>query len=288
MFGISGNKTDYFVATADFKDNKVKLWRSGIGDIAVADCELSGKNSAQVAVKTVGKNAEVYIDGARILSAELNGYKGGGLGLNVYNGAFAVNFVSTGERLKKVINVTDGSKLLGENDYTVKDGEVKVANAYLSTLENDREYVFRAVTTLRDYEFKIKTHFAVAQMSALKEDFSKGEEVVLALTDGIELYKIEIDGREVEFSLNSYYATISADALSDFTGGSHTVKAYTSMGRPTVSVNILSPEDFREEEIEIISHTFFYIDMAIFGTAIAAYAAFTVFKKVRKVKRKTA
>lgn len=288
VFGISGNKTDYFVATADFKDNKVKLWRSGIGDIKVADCELSGKNSVQLAVKTTGENAEIYIDGARILSAELNGYKGGGLGLNVYNGAFAVNFVSTGERLKKVINVTDGSRQLSENDYTVKDGEVKVANAYLSTLENDREYVFRAVTTLRDYEFKIKTHFAVAQMSALKEDFSKGEEVVLALTDGIELYKIEIDGREVEFALNSYYATISADALSDFTGGSHTVKAYTSMGRPTVSVNILSPEDFREEEIEIISHTFFYIDMAIFGTAIAAYAAFTVFKKVRKAKRKAA
>lgn len=289
MFGISENKTDYFVATADFKDKKVKIWRSGIGDVAVADCDyLDGKNSAEIAVKTVDNNAEVYIDGAPVLSAGLNGYKGGGLGLNVYNGAFAVNFVSTGERLLKVINITDGSRELGVNDYFVKDGAVKVSDKYLATLENDTEYVFRAVTTVSDYDFKVRTRFAVAEMSALKEEFSKGEALVLALTDGVELYKIEIDGKQVEFSLNSYYATVSADALSAFVGGSHTVKAYTSMGRPTVSVNILSPEDYREEEIEIISHTFFYIDMAIFGTAIVAYAAFASVKKFKKTRGKAA
>lgn len=288
MFGVCGNKTDYFVATADFKDNKVKIWRSGIGDIATADCPLSGKNSVQITVKTVGENAEVFIDGERALSAELKGYNGGGLGLNVYNGAFAVNYVSSGERIIKVVNVTDGSKLLGENDYTVKDGEVKISNKYLATLENNTEYVFRVVTSQSDYEIKATTHFAVAEMSALKEEFSKGEKIVLAVTNGVEIYKIEIDGKEAEFTLNAYQATISADALAGLTGGSHTVKAYTSMGRPTVTVNILSPEDYREEEIEIISHTFFYIDMAIFGTAIVAYAAFAIFKKVRKVKPKAA
>ena len=288
MFGICENKTDYFVATADFKDNKVKIWRSGIGDVATANCLLSGKNSAKITVKTVGENAEVFIDGERVLSAELQGYNGGGLGLNVFNGAFSINSVSAGERIIKVVNVTDGSKPLGENDYFVKDGEVKISNKYLATLENDTEYVFRVITTKNDYEIKAETHFAVAEMSAVKEEFPKGEEIVLALTDGVELYKIEIDGKEVEFTLNAYQATVSAEALAGFTGGNHTVKAYTSMGRPTVTISILSPEDFREEEIEIISHTFFYIDMAIFGTAIVAYAAFAILKKVRKVKLKAA
>lgn len=288
MFGTCENKTDYFVATADFKYNKVKIWRSGIGDVATADCALSGKNSAKITVKTAGENAEVYIDGERALSAELKGYNGGGLGLNVFNGAFFINSVSTGERIIKVVNVTDGSKRLGENDYFVKDSVVGISNKYLATLENDTEYVFRVVTTESDYEIKAKTHFAVAEMSAIKEEYPKGEEIVLAVTDGVELYKIEIDGKEVEFTLNAYQVIVSAEALSGFTGGNHTVKAYTSMGRPTVTINILSPEDYREEEIEIISHTFFYVDMAIFGTAIVAYAAFAIFKKVRKTKRKAA
>ena len=289
MFGISENKTDYFVATADFKDKKVKIWRSGVGDIATANCDyLDGKNSAEIAVKTAGKSAEVYIDGEKVLSAELDGYKGGGLGLNVYNGEFSINFVSTGERIVKVINVTDQSSRLGENDYYLKDGEVKIKNQYLATLENETEYIFRVVTSLREYEIKAETHFAVAEMSAVKEEFPKGEQFVLALTDGIEIYKIEVDGKRVEFTLNGYYATISADELAGFTGGSHTVKAYTSMGRPAVTVSIASPKDFKEEEIEIISHTFFYIDMAIFGTAIVAYVAFAVGKKFIKIKRKAA
>lgn len=288
MFGISGNKTDYFVATADFTDNKVKIWRSGIGDVATADCALSGKSSVRITVKTVGKKAEVYIDGERALAAELNGYNCGGLGLNVYNGAFCVNSVSTGERIIKVVNVTDGSKRLGENDYYVKDGEVKIENKYLATLENDTEYVFRVVTTSSEYDIKAKTRFAVAEMLAEKEEFSKGEELVLALTDGVELYKIEVDGREVEFTRNGHYATVSAVELCNVTGGSHVVKAYTSMGRPAVTVTILSPADFREEEIEIISHTFFYIDMAIFGSAIVAYVVFTVVKKFKKTDNKAA
>ena len=288
MFGICDNKTDYFVATADFKDNKVKVWRSGVGDVATADCNLSLKKSAQLIVKTVGTKAEVYIDGERVLSAVIDGYRGGGLGLNVYNGAFTVNYVSTEESVVKVVNVTDGSKLLGNGDYYVENGKVTISNKYLATLENNTEYVFRVVTSLREYDIKTTTHFAVTEFSSAKEEFSRGDDLTFALTDGVELYKIEVDGKEVAFTRNGYYATVSSDALAGLVGGSHTVKAYTSMGRPTVSITILSPSDFREEEIEIISHTFFYIDMAIFGTAIVAYAAFAIVKKIKKVKVKAA
>lgn len=292
VFGISENKTDYFVATADFKDDKVKLWRSGIGDLATADFELSDRNSAEIKVKIKDGNADIFIDGEKVLSAELDGYNGGGLGLNVYNGAFNVNFVSvadvTGDSLIKVVNVTDNSRELKDGDYYLKDGVIKISDKYLSTLESGREYTFRAVTTDGDYDFRLTTHFATAEMKAFKEEFSKGEEIVLALTDGVEIYRIEIDGKEVEFTLNSYHVTVSADALSDFIGGSHTIKAYTSMGRPTVTVNIQSPEDFKEDEVEIISHTFFYIDMVIFGAAIALYLIFAVVKKIRRTNKKAA
>lgn len=53
-----------------------------------------------------------------------------------------------------------------------------------------------------------------------------------------------------------------------------------------MTISISGPQDYREEEIEIISHTFFYIDIAIFGAAIAAYVAFTVAKKLAKRKKK--
>ena len=106
------------------------------------------------------------------------------------------------------------------------------------------------------------------------------------MSDGAEVSRLEINGEAVEFTLENGVRTVSAEHIRNLVSGEHTIKAYTTKGRPSLTISISGPQDYREEEIEIISHTFFYIDIAIFGAAIAAYVAFTVAKKLAKRKKK--
>ena len=70
-----------------------------------------------------------------MLTCELEEYAGGGVGLNVYNGAMFVNdvhfanaeasenaLVIGSAEVLGAVNVTDGNAILGDGDYTVEDG----------------------------------------------------------------------------------------------------------------------------------------------------------------------
>lgn len=48
LFGISANYYDYFVATADFKQNLLKVWRAGVGDIAIVSYDFAGTRSCNI------------------------------------------------------------------------------------------------------------------------------------------------------------------------------------------------------------------------------------------------
>ena len=185
----------------------------------------------------------------------------------------------------KVVNVTDGSYRLKDADYSVEGGEVKVSETYLKTLEADTEYTFRAVTASADYDFTVKTDFTAVTLAPEKSGFEKGEDVSFKVSGNVTVTRLEINGAEYEFAVNGDVITLSAEAIKNLTGGKHTVKAYTSLGRPTASFDYSGLPDFREEEVQPVSRTFLWVDLAVFGVLIAGYVGFTVFNKMRKNKK---
>lgn len=296
IFGISDNLTDYLVATADLHQNKVKLWKSGVGDLKVADFAFNGNSPFKLTVAVSGGEAKVSVDDRVALIHNLSDYGGGRLGLNVYNAEMDINRVKFNRseenrlyigaaKLLKVINVTDNSYRLSPQDYSVEGGYLTIGADYLKTLEAGAEYAFRAVTETTDYDFTVTADFASASLVSMKDGYLKGDALAFKVTDGVAVERLEINGRQVAFTLDGGIITVSAADITHLTGGEHTVKAYTAKGRPSLTISIAGKEDYREDYIEAISHTFFYIDIAIFAAAIIGYAVFAIVKRCRKKKQ---
>lgn len=110
VFGVSDNLTSYYVATADVKDKKVKIWQAGVGDLAAASYSFGSGKKFKINVVMSGDTANVFIDNDIIaaVTCKIADYSGGKLGLNVFNGEFNINNVK----------FTD----YGENDVTTDDG----------------------------------------------------------------------------------------------------------------------------------------------------------------------
>lgn len=303
VFGASDNLSNYWVATADFKDNKIKLWQAGVGDLKVADCDIGGLSSIKLTVVVNGDVVKIYVnDGATAaLTCQISGYSGGRVGVNVYNAEIVFNRVVfenvlVGENtfnfganeIIKVVNVTDGSYRLQSGDYTVTEGVVCISQSYLATLEPDTTYTFRIVTSLTDFDVTVTTDFAAATLISAKDGYLRGEEISLILTGNTTLYRLELDGKEVNYTVENNTIILSAEETGELTAGTHTLKAYTSNGRPTVGITVSGLADDVWQEVEEISHTFFYIDIAVFAALIAAYLIFTVIKRLRKKKKASA
>lgn len=296
VFGLSGNLTDYWVATADIKDNKVKLWRSGIGDLKSVDYDFNNHASVKLTLTVNGGLAKIFIDGDKTaaLVQSLSGYTGGKIGLNVYNAKMAVNNVVYSNIVKedneisfggytvvKVVNVTDGSYRLQNGDYTFENGKLTVNPAYLSTLESGTEYTFRVFTSLTDFDVTVKTDFAPSTVSAVKNGYSREEALTLSISGGVEVYGLEIDGKPCEFTRNGDIITVAAGNLSNLMTGAHTVKAYTAKGRPQTEFSVVTENDYRNDDIEEVSYTFLYIDLAIFAAAGIGFAVISIILKRR-------
>lgn len=191
---------------------------------------------------------------------------------------------SVGDVLK-VVNVTDGSYRLKTGEYSLENGEVKISETYLKTLEENTEYTFRVVTASADEDFTVTTNFEAVTINAEKEGFTRGEDISFKVSGSVEVTKLEIDGTPYEFSYQGDVITLSSAALNNLTGGTHTAKAYTSLGRPTVSFNFAGLPDYREEEVPEVSHVFLWVDLAVFGVLIVGYLAFSFSKKFIKNKK---
>lgn len=239
-----------------------------------------------------GKTVTAFIDGRLVLSHEIYDYKGGNIGLNVYNAEMNINRVTFekdsafigNDEVIKVVNVTDGSFRLSDEDFTFENGYLNISEKYLSTLEADSEYTFRVVTTQNDLNVTIKTSFVSAEISSQKTEYERGEDLIFTVTDGVEINKLEIDGVSTEFICQDNVITVSVENIKNLVSGEHSVKVYTSKGRPSLKFSLAGLEDYREEEIIPISHVFFYIDIAIFSAAIVAYITVTIVKKCKKRK----
>ncbi len=297
-FGVSDNLTHYFVATADIKDNRVKFWEAGVGDLFTVPYAFESGKSVKLTLAVCLGTVKIYVndDNSPAIIYKISNYNGGGVGLNVYNAEMSVNDVEFtplayengygigSEQIVKVLNVTDSSRL-SESEYSVTDGKLVLTESYLNSLTPDTLYTFRAFTSVGEYEFTVKTNSTSLTFAPDKEAFNADEDVLFTLSDGTAVSKIEIDGVEIAdggFTVDGTKITISKDALKGLVKGEHEVKAYTANGRLTASFNFLGVEDFREEEVGEESHAFFWVDVALFASLIIGYLSFTIFKKSAK------
>ncbi len=302
-FGYNGNPSGYWFVTADVKENAVKLVlfcgeKQAAQTLATAQCALSSSGTYSLSVTVKGGRAEAYFNGVKVLSAELENYKGGRVGLNVFNSDMVVNKVfcsaaqsgggiALGEQeIVKIINVTDASHRLEEQDYSVADGKLFISETYLKTLDADKDYTFRIVTATTDFDAVIHIDFTAVTLTPVQDEFSKGENISFALSDNSPVYKVEINGVQTEFTRDGNIITVSGESLKNLTGGTHVLKAYTADGRPAASFKLAPLPDFEEDEVKIINRMFFWIDVSIFAALICGYAAFTAVKKIKAKKSK--
>ena len=237
VFGVSGNLSNYWVATADVKYGKIKLWRSGIGDLKTADYDFGGARKVKLTLAVNGKTAKIFAgeEKTAVLTQYLTDYSGGKIGLNVYNAKTAVNNVAfkdlgaeenlidlSGYTVLKVVNVTDGSYRLGDGEYTVKDGKVSVSKEYLSTLENGKDYVFRIYTQFTQFDITVRADFAPSSVYVLKNEYPRGEALTLGVSDGTEVFRVEIDGEQYEFTFEGGIVTVDGNSLKDLITGGQT------------------------------------------------------------------
>ena len=301
MFGVSDNFFDYFVATADFKENLVKVWRAGVGDVASVAYDFGGAASCTLTVVVNSGSAKVQIDGNTALMCPLEGYEGGKLGINVYNGEARFNNVSLehinaavfggedvsfnvpGITVQKVVNLTDGGAVLAEGQYSSADGVLTVSSAYLSTLADGEVYSLRAIGEEGEIDLTLQTDFGGMSLEPVQTEYAPGAGVTINLYGEGQIYSLYVDG--VVADASSYSV---ADGVLSFTQefcgalseGSHTVTAYTSCGRPQTEFIIVQPNADGEELRA--DHVFFWIDIAIFAVFIAGYVGVNIYTRRKR------
>ena len=298
LFGLSENNYSYYVVTVDFKDNLVKLWQSGIGDLKVVSYQFSDHFcNLEVTVEDGQVTVKLNDEATAIMVYSLEDYSGGRLGLNVYNSKTTFNDIKV-EELKdlifdgsedvvlgsysnviKVVNATDFSYRLTENNYAIVDGEVIISKEYLNTLKSNDEYVFRVVTSGGFYDKKITTNFTGSTLKTEQERYLNTETITLTLEGAQNVLCVKLNGNVItDYTVSNNLITLGEELVSTLLNGNHSIEVYTENGRPELSFRIYETYDY-EEVVEEANHIFFYIDIAIFATFILGYVVFTIIKK---------
>lgn len=191
-----------------------------------------------------------------------------------------------GEEIIKVINVTDGSYRLKDDEYSVEDGELVIDGDYLYTLEAGAKYVFRVVTAEGEHDVEVQTDFTAPVLTAASQSFVRGDEVSFTLSENVLIYDVQVDGKTVEYSREGNKIILSPQAFAQMTTGEHTVKLFTSKGRPALGFTLEGQPDDIWQEIVPINYTWFIIDMVIFGGAILAFITYRVIRNIQKKRLK--
>ena len=303
MFGVSSNFFDYFVATADFEENLVKVWRAGVGDLASVSYDFGGAASCTLTVVVNAGSAKVQVNGKTALMCPLPGYSGGMLGINVYNGEAVFNNVSltriaaatfSGESIsfnvpgitvQKVVNLTDGRAVLTSEQYSAADGVLTVNSSYLSTLADGEVYSLRAIGEEGEIDLTLQTDFGGMSLEPVQTEYASGAGVAINLYGEGQIYSLYVDGVVADassYSVADGVLSFTQEFCGSLSEGSHTVTAHTSCGRPQTEFIIVQP--YADGEEPRADHVFFWIDIAIFAVFIAGYAGVNIY--VRR-KRKT-
>ena len=297
VFGVNDTHYNYWVATADTAENKVKIWQAGIGELNSVDYAFERGKLFKLTLVVNQGVAKVFVndDTVAALTLKLQDYDGGALGLNVFNGEFRITNVRLmqndsyeghlylgGYTLKKVYNLTDGHAGLDDGDYSVRNGVLSLSDDYLRTLETGVSYKFRAVTDFTDFDFEVTTDFTPVTVRPAVERFYSGNDVVLELNSDVKVHRVTVDGNEVAFEQRDGNVVISANDAVAAGFGKHSVQLFTDCGRPTAEFVLAEPVETLTEMEEKATHVFFWVDIAIFGSLILCYVAFVVIKKAKK------
>lgn len=301
MFGVSSNFFDYFVATADFEENLVKVWRAGVGDLASVPYDFGGAASCTLTVVVNSGSAKVQIDGTTALMCPLEGYEGGMLGINVYNGEAVFNNVSltriaaatfSGESIsfnvpgitvQKVVNLTDGRAVLTAEQYSAADGVLTVNSSYLSTLADGEVYSLRAIGEEGEIDLTLQTDFGGMSLEPVQTEYAPGAGVAINLYGEGQIYSLYVDGVVADassYSVADGVLSFTQEFCGSLSEGSHTVTAYTSCGRPQTEFIIVQP--YADGEEPQADHVFFWIDIAIFAVFIAGYAGVNIYARRKR------
>lgn len=303
LFGLSENHFDYVVATVDFHDNLIKLWRAGIGDLKVVSYDFKGNSSCRLTVQVENKTVKITVDEEKIpvLVYLYEAYTGGSLGLNVYHatavfnhitlftetpiefdGAGSVDFTLE-EEIEKIINITDHSYRLKENEYIYENGKLQISEQYLRTLDTDTRYLFRVVTSTSWLDKIIETSFASSKLHSDKTEYSSTEQISLTLEGATSVKAVYVNGILTEnYQWSENTITLAKELTENLVNGSHTITVYTENGRPQLEFSIAEAFATQPEEVQEANHIFFYVDIAIFAFLILGYGAFSIYKKRKK------
>lgn len=292
-FGIADNYDYYWVATADVKENQVKLLQTDV-ELKSADYPFGAGAKFKITVVVNEGTAKVFIgnDDVAVITCKLDNYDGGKLGVQVDSGKFNVSNVTftetdsldgdifcNGYDVLKVVNLTDGNYKLSEDEYSMSGGVLTVSRGYLKTLEANKPYTFRVVTSFTDFDFKIITDFTAVTATPAIEKYYKGNDVTLELSENVKVHKLFIDEKEYAFTQSEDRVVIPSDEISALTTGEHSVKLYTDKGRPQTKITLSETVETVSEPVVNSSHVWLWIDIAIFASAIIGYVTFFVISK---------
>lgn len=294
VFGAADNA--YCLASADVKDGKIVLLNSKDGVLKTAGYEFEAGKKFKITLVVNDETVKIFIDKANVavLCCKMDGYSGGRLGLK-YDEGFSVKGVSfidtdlpegdiycNGYDVLKVVNVTDGNRKLDSSQYLVEDGILTVSRDYLKTLENNTEYIFRAVTSFTDFDFKITTDFTAVTVTSAVDKYYRDNDVTLELSGSVKVHKILIDGNECGFTQTEDRVVISAEETASLSMGSHKIKLYTDKGRPETTITVSEIVETVNEPAVKATRIFLWVDLAIFLSAILGYTAFSIISKRKK------
>ena len=296
VFGANDNLSSYWLALVSLKDGKVELLKK---DTVLKYSRYSAESGERLALTVVVNEgiAKVFVNGSNVaaITCKLDGYSGGKVGVKADCAVNSEQFASTdtldgdifcnGYNIIKVVNVNDGYRL-DSSEYSLNKSVLTVSREYLKTLEADTKYTFRVVTSFTDLNFTLTTDFTPATAVSVMSKYYRGSDVTFELSGGAVADKLLIDGESVEFTQNGNRIVVSAQVVNALSSGKHNVKIYTNVGRPETTFTLSEMLETLTEIEPEATHTFFWIDIAIFGALILAYVAFTVIKKTDILNKK--
>ena len=285
VFGVSENFTGYWVVTADSAEKKLKLWRSGVGDLATVDYYFKSGETFTLSVSVIQNKASVFVNGTRqpALTCELNDYNGGKVGVNAYNASVTVNDVvftdMTAEdglylgdcEIYGVLNLTDTGAILREDDYTFVDGVFALTEEYLLSLYGGTTYNFKVNTSLGSFDYSVKTAFSSVSAMAEKETVFTDESVVITLSRDTVVSKLLIGGEEVKFSQNGRTLTVAKEELAGVALGKNTVTVYSANGRAEAQIELLVRDMTAVNNSKTVSVVCLCIVLAVVVAGIGGY-----------------
>lgn len=243
MFAAGDTYHTYYCANYDYGAQEVKLWMSG--GSTVAEYPLALRRGEPVTYELTAKNGDVTIvvNGEKTVSASV-GDTSGYIGLNVYNGSFRFNDVrvygvyTAGEPVAEkvgdeafMLRNETASRYLTADDYTVTDGVLTLAPAYVSTLPGGKtqEFTLTLASGVRRY-FTVDVYSAV-QIYDSYFVLGDGDDLALSLSTGTaSVTGVLIDGKPVEFGFSDMNLSVSAAVIGALAEGDHTLTVVASSG----------------------------------------------------------